>query len=103
MPMIYVGDCRRRRRRRVWCSEIEVRLEGPCCFPSNGLLMFQSLLPPNFPIFKHHHKFISCRTFFSSNTMASASLEDRFDQINIHDDHENGATSYHKSKVRHEH
>ncbi|QDS69681.1 Serine/threonine-protein kinase ark1 [Venturia effusa] len=30
--------------------------------------------------------------------MASASLEDRFEQINIHDDIENGATSYHKSK-----
>jgi hypothetical protein len=39
--------------------------------------------------------------FFSSFTMASASLEDRFEQITIHDDNnENGTTtSYHKSKV----
>lgn len=31
--------------------------------------------------------------------MASASLEDRFEQITIHDDNDNGAQSYHKSKV----
>lgn len=43
--------------------------------------------------------FISHGAFFLSYTMASASLEDRFEQITIHDDNDNGAPSYHKSKV----
>jgi hypothetical protein len=55
------------------------------------------------PLFEHHHSLplsLHPSAFFSSFTMASASLEDRFEQITIHDDNnENGATSYHKSKV----
>jgi hypothetical protein len=60
-------------------------------------------------ILKHHHSLCalslsplsrSHSAFFLSFAMASATLEDRFEQITIHDDNnENGATSYHKSKV----
>jgi hypothetical protein len=59
-------------------------------------------------IFKQHYSLCALslsplsfpRRILLVSAMASATLEDRFEQITIHDDNnENGATSYHKSKV----